>query len=1477
MNIRRSNMGVYTKNTVNRTARPRSERLRKLGAGAVALQTAASAYSPSPGETPDWLLPYPLGEDEVALMVNPKYVGLFTEGWLSAGGVGSNAGGGGGGLIRTVYTWTELQALSSSPADDTTSTANAASSYAMLQMLRDRYTKSEVDQKIAAVTGFEYVIVDRLPAASASTMYKIYLTPATSSSTGNIKDEYITIYDSSAYKWEKIGSTAIDITGKADKVNGATTGHLAGLDSSGNLTDSGHSPSDFALASSLSGYVTIGTPQEITGAKTFSNTIGNSPNWSISSEGEADFVRGYFTGNLSTESALSVGGNAGVDGALSVNGDGYFDSSLTANGILYAYDNIEASVNLVMAASSKIDIGPVRIEYDSQSSALHITTNVTTGTIPVIGLYADGFVSAGGVGSGGSGGGSLAGLTDVELSNSLDEGDLLKYNGTHWVNVPQSQIVPTISVTNYGATLSAGQTVTLARVSGTDITAVVPSFLTTVALSNVTGADDLKAIEALTGTSGLLRKTAANTWSLDTKVYAEASSLSGYLPLTGGTLTGPLNITPSTTSALTSDGLDFGAYAHIGSATGTNGNLGLYSKGTIYLRPGNGSQGSDYGIVLGYDTLTYNGNNIWHAGNLDPMRVYQANATGKYNYYWVKITNTSKWAGSFCVKIYDGYYFEIYEIGGYNYQTGWYNPRVRLLQSTSSSRTSVSVYFGYTSASSLWFAIPTINTGSGAVHRLMICDYNGNYLLEDRDFSCTITADVPPATDATEPDENWGTTQDVLTATSYLSPSTGVTVATDQDISGTKTFTSGIVYIKTATGGTPTLVFQRGTLTDNYVDWKIQSAGGLLNFIYEAGGTDNGKVSFSSSAIRPHNDTVTSKVSTMTLGTEDQQWGNVFSAIGTFSEKLVVNNTAPTIVLQRGTASDSSSDFKITHDSTNGFRILRSVSGTDTEKLKIGATTTTISNEVLVNETIGGPNDVWFIGDDGAASFSSVETGGIKIGNAYLVYDSDSKALHVYGTDSNTAIGLYCDGWVSAGGVGNGGSASGTLENLLDVEISSTHESGDLLRYNGTKWVNVPQSSIVPTISVVVPSTGNALTGVSASGGTLTFTTGTFLTSYTETDPVFTTWKNGSQTKNRVWAAPSSANGSPSFRALVAADIPSITKSKISDFPTTWAWSSITGTPTTLSGYGITDAKIANGVITLGSNSITPLTSVPDLSSTYLSLANGGTVSGNVRLTGWLFGGPSSSTSWSVNEDGEASFASVSIGGVSVAPSSYVTKTGADTISGAKTFTTNNITLTGISIVPSADNTCYIGSAGTGGKRVNSAYIRNVYLSRLDFRDDSTGQTGYGYIGAGTNYYQFNFSTGSVNYMLYSDASGFFKQGGGVDLGGSSHRWRNVYSVAANLSGDLTLASSSSINIGPVTISYDSNNFALRISGVDPEADRTVGFYCDGWISAGGVGSSGGGGTITVDDALSSTSENPVQNKVIYAAIGDVESLLAAL
>ena len=71
---------------------------------------------------------------------------------------------------------------------------------------------------------------------------------------------------------------------------------------------------------------------------------------------------------------------------------------------------------------------------------------------------------------------------------------------------------------------------------------------------------------------------------------------------------------------------------------------------------------------------------------------------------------------------------------------------------------------------------------------------------------------------------------------------------------------------------------------------------------------------------------------------------------------------------------------------------------------------------------------------------------------------------------------------------------------------------------------------------------------------------------------------------------------SVSSKTLAAADIPSL------------AWDKITsGKPTTLGGYGITDAKIQNGTITLGSNSITPLTSFTETDPTVPAWAKAST------------------------------------------------------------------------------------------------------------------------------------------------------------------------------------------------------------------------------------------------------------------------------
>lgn len=54
-------------------------------------------------------------------------------------------------------------------------------------------------------------------------------------------------------EWASIPQT--DISGKTDKVSNATNGNFAALDSSGNLTDSGHTHSDYVIPSQLNSYM----------------------------------------------------------------------------------------------------------------------------------------------------------------------------------------------------------------------------------------------------------------------------------------------------------------------------------------------------------------------------------------------------------------------------------------------------------------------------------------------------------------------------------------------------------------------------------------------------------------------------------------------------------------------------------------------------------------------------------------------------------------------------------------------------------------------------------------------------------------------------------------------------------------------------------------------------------------------------------------------------------------------------------------------------------------------------------------------------------------------------------------------------------------------------------------------------------------------------------------------------------------------
>lgn len=103
----------------------------------------------------------------------------------------------------------------------------------------ETYTKAEVNALIGEIKQFTYETAAALPSASADTMYKIYLVPATASGeTQNAKAEFITIRSgnegSYTYSWEKIGDTKIDLSGYVTIT--ALNNALAGYTTTENLT-----------------------------------------------------------------------------------------------------------------------------------------------------------------------------------------------------------------------------------------------------------------------------------------------------------------------------------------------------------------------------------------------------------------------------------------------------------------------------------------------------------------------------------------------------------------------------------------------------------------------------------------------------------------------------------------------------------------------------------------------------------------------------------------------------------------------------------------------------------------------------------------------------------------------------------------------------------------------------------------------------------------------------------------------------------------------------------------------------------------------------------------------------------------------------------------------------------------------------------------------------------------------------------------
>ena len=243
---------------------------------------------------------------------------------------------------------------------------------------------------------------------------------------------------------------------------------------------------------------------------------------------------------------------------------------------------------------------------------------------------------------------------------------------------------------------------------------------------------------------------------------------------------------------------------------------------------------------------------------------------------------------------------------------------------------------------------------------------------------------------------------------------------------------------------------------------------------------------------------------------------------------------------------------------------------------------------------------LWGNSFDGTADISGsiiVPSGKyISIGNIKLEYDATNKALKITNTSTNEVANLYTSGGVSAYGVGTtssgstgGGGLNGTVKSYNDAK-SLTSES--LSEVASAYSVAALYSSINDAIgrintleggsatSIEVTGSGNAVTGVSKSGTKLTFTKGaTFLTSHQDISGKSDKTHTHSVKINGVTKTIAATGGTAvdlgtyltSHQSLAAYLKSADAEKTYSKLGHTHAFSEITGKPTTLAGYGVTD------------------------------------------------------------------------------------------------------------------------------------------------------------------------------------------------------------------------------------------------------------------------------------------------------------------
>lgn len=212
------------------------------------------------------------------------------------------------------------------------------------------------------------------------------------------------------------------------------------------------------------------------------------------------------------------------------------------------------------------------------------------------------------------------------------------------------------------------------------------------------------------------------------------------------------------------------------------------------------------------------------------------------------------------------------------------------------------------------------------------------------------------------------------------------------------------------------------------------------------------------------------------------------------------------------------------------------------------------NNEFNFVPTLKASTSIWF---------NHRQTGGQPTNGDFIINE------YVFGNGANKALARIKDGLFSGAATYVRDSNNNTNNISITYSKAAQTSTSWLASWNGYELGTISPSNITAGKATKL-ATARTITLSGAVTGSVSFDGSANVTLTTSVNHTHSQYydSNISRTKNTVLAAPNGADGKAVFRSLVAADIPTLTKSKISDFPTSmpasdvYAWAKASTKPT---------------------------------------------------------------------------------------------------------------------------------------------------------------------------------------------------------------------------------------------------------------------------------------------------------------------------